>query len=873
MAGPEAPGADFPHLNLLFRDKGPARFHGGGQPDPRVAFNKQNRQDHSCNLQARLETLTRRWAEGSAERDSSGLPPIKGGIPFIVELASGLDLDELVSRFKLDVVAEESVSAGDQTRRYVLVAAEQIVDSELLRLIKAFADEERGSASVASMVDIVDDPSSPKRIGQILSPSVNERWPFPPNEVFILDVSFQTRGVMADLGAKPRKSPSEAETDHEKRVSVWFKERRTALYHEWDEFTLELEGEVDRFVQAYQGEIVKQWEDQSIDVSEAIAEFPDSVSFRIRMCGAGFCDLILNHPRIFEVVEPDEVAGHHAPTEPENQPVEFELLPPSGDSPLVCIVDSGIQEGHRLLRPAIKAAKSICLVPGKAADEISDEVRDGGHGTSVAGAVLYPVDIPTTGSAEAPCWLGNARVLDANNAMTNRLYPPSMLERIVGHFDGCRLFVHSINSRHSCRLRHMSAWAAKIDDLSHRNDVLFFISAGNLRDRQSAPGKGFLDHLEGDVIHPDYLLEDSARIATPAQSLQAMVVGSIAHADFDDGSWVSVAEKDEPSAFSRCGFGIWDTIKPDVVEYGGDFCVPKAGSPSSATTPPDVCPHLVRSTSRGGPETARDKSGTSFAAPKVAALAAVLARQFPDQTTLLYRALIAQSARWPKWAEELPIKERGKAFRMIGYGRPDWQRALHNAPSRVTLVTNVSYELKAGEAAVFEVPVPQELRAAGDDIELRVDVTLSYVTEPRRTRASLRGYQAVWLDWRSTKMRETMQRFIARMWTDEDGDDTSSGRAMPWMLGFQDNHGQSRDVSRRGTLQKDWAHLPAFDLGDSLGIAVRGHKGWNQGDPEATAKFVLTVSFEAMDSNVRVYEPVRVAVESRLEVPATRIRV
>lgn len=873
MAGPDAPEADFPHLKLLFRDKGAARFHGGGEPDPRVALNKQNRQNHSRSLQERLEGLQRRWVEWRTDREKAGFPPIKGGIPFVVELASGLDLDELVDRFDLDVVAEELVSEGEQLRRYVLVATEQIAGSELLQRVKAFADEGWGSASVASMVDIIDDPSSIKRIGQILSPSLNVRWPFPSAEEFVLDVSFQTRGVMADLGVKPRKSANETETEHEKRVAVWFDDRRTALYHEWDEFTLELQDEVEQFVCAYKGAIVDQWDDQAIEVSEAIATFPDSVSFRIRMNGAGFRDLILNHPRIFEVEETPEIAGRHSPAEPDELTCQVELLPPPGDAPLVCVVDSGIQEGHRLLHPAIRADKSICLVPGKAANDTADEVRDGGHGTSVAGAVLYPQDIPPTGNVEAPCWLGNARVLDEACRMSTRLYPPSMLERIVSHFSECRLFVHSINTRYPCRLRHMSTWAAKIDDLSHRKDALFILSAGNLRDRQAVPGKGFLDHMEEGVNHPDYLLEDSARIATPAQSLQALVVGSVAHADFDDGSWVSVAAKDEPSAFSRAGLGIWDTIKPDVVEYGGDFCIPKEGPAAAASTPPDVCPNLIRSTLRGGPETARDRTGTSFAAPKVAALAAALARQFPNQSTLLYRALIAQSARWPTWAEELPQEERIKAFRMIGYGRPDWERALHNAPSRVTLITSEHYELKAGEAAVFEVPVPPELRAAGDNVELRIDVTLSYVTEPRRTRASLKGYQAVWLDWRSTSMRESMPHFMARMWKDEDGDDAAGGGTIPWMLGFQDHHGQAKGLSRCGTLQKDWARLSAFDLGDSLGIAVRGHKGWNQGDPDATARFVLAVSFEAVNPEIRVYEPVRVAVQNRLQVPVERVRI
>ena len=44
----------------------------------------------------------------------------------------------------------------------------------------------------------------------------------------------------------------------------------------------------------------------------------------------------------------------------------------------------------------------------------------------------------------------------------------------------------------------------------------------------------------------------------------------------------------------------------------------------------------------------RDEIGTSFAAPKVAHIASRLQRVLPDESCLLYRVLIVQSARWPE---------------------------------------------------------------------------------------------------------------------------------------------------------------------------------------------------------------------------------
>ena len=148
---------------------------------------------------------------------------------------------------------------------------------------------------------------------------------------------------------------------------------------------------------------------------------------------------------------------------------------------------------------------------------------------------------------------------------------------------------------------------------------------GNLPRTGPVPYIGVKDHLDAGRPYPRYLYEDSARVANPAQSLQALTVGSIAYGAFDDGGWRSFGrEGGHPSAFSRSGPGIWNVIKPEVVEYGGD---------DSRTTndPVDVrdggiaaaCPELVRSTMfPPGPAYDRDTVGTSFAAPKVARIAA-----------------------------------------------------------------------------------------------------------------------------------------------------------------------------------------------------------------------------------------------------------
>ena len=157
--------------------------------------------------------------------------------------------------------------------------------------------------------------------------------------------------------------------------------------------------------------------------------------------------------------------------------------------------------------------------------------------------------------------------------MPVELFPPEALRAAVRRNHegprGTRIFNHSINATSGCRLRHMSAWAAEIDSLSEAYDVLIVQSAGNLRINGAPTQPGVRDHLVAGRDYPKYFAEPSSRIANPAQSLQAITVGSVGYGAAANGDWASFGpEPGHPSAFSRSGPGIWNVIKPEVVEYG-----------------------------------------------------------------------------------------------------------------------------------------------------------------------------------------------------------------------------------------------------------------------------------------------------------------
>jgi hypothetical protein len=206
----------------------------------------------------------------------------------------------------------------------------------------------------------------------------------------------------------------------------------------------------------------------------------------------------------------------------------------------------------------------------------------------------------------------------------------------------------------------------------------------------------------------------------------------------------------------------------------------------------------------------------------------------------------------------------------MGYGIPDLDRALGNSLSRITLTTPSSESIKARQAKVYQVQIPEFLLREGEGYDIRIEITLSYVAEPRRTRRDRRKYLSTWLDWSCSKSGQDPDAFLAKVLKEYDqvSPDAEEGESgFSWTLGkrrarrrddgtvpSQGIDGIVKEVSRStGTIQKDWAIVKSYELREGFCIAVVGHQGWNK-HPEATVPYCLVVSFEAVNSEVPIYE-------------------
>ncbi len=169
-------------------------------------------------------------------------------------------------------------------------------------------------------------------------------------------------------------------------------------------------------------------------------------------------------------------------------------------------------------------------------------------------------------------------------------------------------------------------------------------------------------------------------------------------------------------------------------------------------------------------------------------------------------------------------------------------RATTNDDYRVTIVSRGDQTITANECHVFQVPIPESMRRQADEFDIRIDVTLSYVAQPKRTRRSTKRYLSTWLEWKASKLGQSVEDFRCKALKDqEEGENQAKGKTLPWTLGAQANHGITGARRNAGTVQKDWAVVKSFKLPDHFCIAVIAHQGWNN-DPDAAARYSLAVA-------------------------------
>lgn len=306
-----------------------------------------------------------------------------------------------------------------------------------------------------------------------------------------------------------------------------------------------------------------------------------------------------------------------------------------------------------------------------------DQEQDHQHGTFVAGVALYGDRF------EQSSWIDGlpSRLYDACVFPDERLYATGVPEdEVIGNIEEALKLLHdkapvwnlSISGPSYVRSNDFSDFAKALDSLQDRYGVLICKTAGNT-----------LGLLHGDEKEP---------LFSGADSVRSLTVGSAAHGK---GPY-DLAEEGAASPFSCKGPGPEFIIKPEVSHYGGNAGVnPRTGT--QTITP-------VHSFGIDG--NAAAAVGTSFASPRVSALAANVAFALdggPDP--LLVKTLIVHSASYAD-NKLIPPDERVKE---MGFGVPaSLSSILSDNPYETTLVLRGTIA-KGEKINILDFPMPSSL--------------------------------------------------------------------------------------------------------------------------------------------------------------------
>ncbi|XZF60565.1 MAG: S8 family peptidase [Gloeotrichia echinulata DVL01] len=596
-------------------------------------------------------------------------------------------------------------------------------------------------------------------------------------------------------------------------------------------------------------------------------------------------ELLLEVEIVKEIDRPPQPAFER--TADYNLPISSlpEVIPPPEENCGILVIDSGVQSGHPLIAPVLGEAD---VFPDPGHQLIKGGAEDvNGHGTSVAGIAIYG-DVENCIkklSFDPTVWLFSARVTNEKCQYDEDLLVETQLDQaihaFVDQYPNCKVINISLGNAEQIYMDGMKQFrlAAKIDEIAYQyqhKNIIFVISAGN----------SYHEELEYEKLrteYPNYLLNKNARIIDPATSAIALTVGSLS---YGRGSITEPADvrrqaiaklRGYPSPFTRNGFGVDGMIKPDVVDFGGDLALDLSyreglGLPKVSQLGDNVAGVSVVTFSNSKDSLFHICSGTSFAAPRVANIAAQLFTKYPNASSNFIRALIVNSAVLPKeipdeFSKGTESQKIKKQLQIYGYGQTDLERAMYSAENYVVLSED-NIIIPVGKFHIYEIPqLPKEFfDVKGTRI---LSVTLAFDPPTRPTRGD--SYLGVTMGFNIFKgiPRES----VVNAYVDASKTDKPDKFAEISMDILKEKHkGCSINVDlspnstllKKGTIQRGsikltkqaqkYNNLP-------MNLVVNCNRKWANPDEIKIQRYALVVSISHSDPQVNLYNRLKLKVD------------
>jgi hypothetical protein len=374
------------------------------------------------------------------------------------------------------------------------------------------------------------------------------------------------------------------------------------------------------------------------------------------------------------------------------------------------------------------------------------------------------------------------------------------------------------------------------------------LSAGNSASADRAPWGTQAEHIT--QTYPGYLVLAANRIVDPATAAIALTVGSLAHANGLPAENVAGAELraiaavNTPTPVTRSGPGANDSIKPDLVDFGGTCLFDgmtgrivtgdQYASAGMLTLRPDYLQGLITAA-----------TGTSMAAPRIAYKAALLVRAFPTASANMIRALLALSASIPREAAACLQRVSRDAHRLcLGYGVPDLRRALDSEERRVVLVAD-NQELATDQFALYRVSLPKAFQATKGKRHIRV--SLAFDPPVRHTRLEYLGLRLNYHLLRGMTPEQIFEHFRHRT-KDEEPFEKLSSTAKCELNPSRDLRGTSTLQAATMKMERNVEHY-----GDEYYLAVFAERRW-AGEEITHQRFAVAIELQH-EAEINLYSP------------------
>ncbi len=521
---------------------------------------------------------------------------------------------------------------------------------------------------------------------------------------------------------------------------------------------------------------------------------------------------------------------------------------PPAEAPLIGIIDSGSTD-HPLLAPSL--AHSVGVPEALGTADIW------GHGTKVAGIAAFGDlrECIARGIFESPVQIVSAKVVNDEGRFDDRDTIPEQMDKAVRllHERGCRIVNIALGDAHRIAYDggRVSPWAATLDALARELDLVIIVSAGNSSAGQRAPWGIEAEQIT--KVYPDYLVTAENRIVEPATAAIALTVGSLAQANGlpRDGSAGAelrpVASPNLPTPVTRSGPGQNDSIKPDLVDFGGTVLFDgmtqrvvsgdQYASAGMLTLRPDYLRGLLTSS-----------TGTSMAAPRIAYKAGLLLRAMPTASANMIRALLALSASAPVEALQCLHRFGPDGQRAcLGYGVPDVARALDSEERRVIFIAD-RQELATDQFALYRVPLPKEFQSTRGKRHIRV--SLAFDPPVRHTRLEYLGVRLTYHLIRGMQPDAIFEHFRRRTKEEAPFEKLPGSAKCPL--------NPSRDLRGTSTLQRSTMtmHQNIDRHGDDYYLAVFAERRW-AGEEITHQRFAVAIELEH-EAEINIHQPLRV---------------